>query len=97
MYAIGQVVIPFLQKQDKRFGVSRINRIERALFNNRKLAIEVVRQRITLPYSCAAKRERRERLILIKMYGLFFVLITVYSWVNCYFTEYNKQTVIILP
>lgn len=42
--AVGQVIIPCLRKQDKRFGVSRINRIERALFNNRKLAIEVMRQ-----------------------------------------------------
>ena len=32
--ASGQVIIPFLQMQEYRFGVSRINRIERALFNN---------------------------------------------------------------
>ena len=32
--AFGQVIIPLLQMQEKRFGVSRINRIERALFNN---------------------------------------------------------------
>ena len=52
MYAIGQVVIPFLHKQDKRFGVSRINRIERALFNNRKLAIEAMRQSVHFERLC---------------------------------------------
>ena len=35
--AVRWVIIPCLRKQDKRFVVSRINRIERALFNNRKL------------------------------------------------------------
>ena len=44
--AVRLVIIPYLRKQDKRFGVSRINRIERALFNNRKLAIEVMRQSV---------------------------------------------------
>ena len=56
--AIGQVIIPCLRKQDKRFGVSRINRIERALFNNqigyRGYAAEFFFGKV-LPYSCGAK------------------------------------------
>ena len=51
--AVRWVIIPCLRKQDKRFVVSRINRIERALFNNRKLAIEVMRQ--SIPFECLCR------------------------------------------
>lgn len=56
--AVRWVIIPCLRKQDKRFVVSRINRIERALFNNqigyRGYAAELPYRKETLPYSYGA-------------------------------------------